>query len=67
MWSGAQLIGYIHPDALAQLAFPMTPYREVPLYRVHPPYLDFDAKRPAGLVPIFTVPPAAEHQSYSRR
>lgn len=30
MWSGAQLIGYIHPDTLAQLAFPMTPYREVP-------------------------------------
>jgi hypothetical protein len=41
----------------------MTPYREVPLYRVHRPHLDFDAKRPAGLVPIFTAAPAAEHQS----
>ncbi|WP_287820565.1 hypothetical protein, partial [Achromobacter sp.] len=54
-----QPVGYIHPDTLAQLAFPMTPYREVPLYRVHRPHPEFDAKRPAGLVPIYTAPPAA--------
>lgn len=52
-------VGYVHPDTLAQLAFPMTPYREVPLYRVHRPHVEFEAKRPAGLVPIYTAPPAA--------
>ncbi|MDH2051201.1 hypothetical protein [Achromobacter marplatensis] len=63
----ARLVGYIHPDTLAQLAFPMTPYREVPLYRVHRPHVEFDAKRPAGLVPIFTAPPAAPQASEAVR
>ncbi|SEK10472.1 hypothetical protein [Achromobacter sp. NFACC18-2] len=63
----AQPVGYIHPDTLAQLAFPMTPYREVPLYRVHRPHVEFDAKRPAGLVPIYTAPPAAPQASEAVR